>query len=457
MSLSGGGFTKTGGTIYGKAGNRILDNEAVGETGDKGHAVFWKQDKRRINGDHSAGTLSITDSPYTSDFDWDPQVLGVTVSSSELSAAQGGDVQLNAVVAWYRSGSQDVIWQLNGVPSPGTTDAGSSISGAGLLSVGAAESAPSLTVTAVSADAPWVSGSKVISVTLPVAVRTTAGLYTGDSTTPENLDDYTSTKGKGWENLIGSALTYIKTNAVDSTVYTILLGEDISTDAIFELNAAAVKNAQNIGIVLEGLDEERTIAKTGGTSYFFQVNAPNVTLTLGNNITLKGSAASGGNSCGVNAVSGGKLIMLDGSKITGNTNSNTSNSHGAGVTVGSNGTFEMRGGEISGNTRTGGNMGAGGVYNAGTFMMSDGIIRGNTADPPSGKNNYAGGVYNVGTFEKTGGIIYGVDTGRESYNSADNNSAKGSGATKANAVLWRDSSKVLHPIDGDLTGDFPTE
>jgi hypothetical protein len=448
----GGSFTKTGGTIYGKAGNRILDNEAAGESGDKGHAVFWKQDNRRINGDHTGGNLSVTSlsvSPwYTSDSDWDPQVTGVTVSSPKVSAAQGEDVQLSADVVWYRGTSQDVTWQLNGVGSPGTTAGGSSINGAGLLSVGSEESAVSLTVTAVSVDAPWVSGSKVISVTPPAVVRTAAGLYTGDSTTPEDLDGYTSTSG---DNLIGKALAYLQANATNDTGYTIVLGENI-TAPMFDLYPARVNGAQNVGITLEGLDGERTIVRdyTGST---FKLN--NITLTLGNNITLEGKASN--TSPIVNIITGGKLVMLDGSKITGNTNTSTSNYKGAGVTVDTGGTFEMKGGEISGNTRTAGTRSAGGVYNDGTFIMSGGIICGNTVN--SSGNLCAGGVFSLGsTFTKTGGIIYGVNTGRGDYNAADDNSAEGtSGATKANAVLWRDSSKVWQSIDGDFTGDFPTE
>jgi hypothetical protein len=156
---------------------------------------------------------------------------------------------------------------------------------------------------------------------------------------------------------------------------------------------------------------------------------------------------------------GGKLIMLDGSKITGNTNTSTTNWQGAGVTVGGNGIFEMRGGEISGNTRTAANKaGAGGVLvdYGGTFTMSGGVIRGNTYTG-DGKNYYAGGVYAGNYFEKTGGIIYGVDTGRAGYDAADDNKAGGNGATKANAVVWQDSSSVWHTIDGDLTGNFPIE
>lgn len=99
----------------------------------------------------------------------------------------------------------------------------------------------------------------------------------------------------------------------------------------------------------------------------------------------------------------GSLTLKDsvgGGKITGNYNSAT----GGGVYVFEDGTFEMTGGEISGNTAGDG----GGVYvgvNA-TFTMSGGTISGNIAE-------YGGGVYvyEDATFTMSGDTISGNTAG----------------------------------------------
>jgi hypothetical protein len=460
---SGGAFTKTGGVIYGKAGNRALDNEATGE-GYKGHAVFWLQnyntrEGKWINGDHADGALSVEEGESGSD--WDPQVTGVTVSTPVLSAARGNAVQCGAVVACYRDEDPAVTWQLNGVPSPGVTAGGSSIDANGLLSVGANETAPALTVTAVSVANPWVSGSKTVTVVAAAVTRTLAGLYIGESVTPVDLSGYTvilDIFGNYTDipDILGKALQYIRANAVNDTLYTIVLGEDAVADSV--LSAAALNNARNVGITLEGLGTERTVTNKNGLGIFGINSANGVTLTLGNNITLKGrtngvdGATSDGKGSLVSVYGNGKLVMVDGSKITGQTLETTSNSKGAGVTVDGGGTFEMRGGEISGNTITGKNCAGGAYIASGSFVMSGGVIRGNTA---IGSGFHAGGVGAGRNFQKTGGIIYGVTPGREGYNAADDNTAAGAGTTKANAVLWVDTASVAHSIDGDLIGNFP--
>jgi hypothetical protein len=436
-------FTKTGGIIYGKAGDRSLDNEAVGNTQKKGHAVFWDRtyngfydNFRRINGD-IGGNLSAEGS----DLGWDPQLLGVTVTSPVISAEQGATVQLSATVEWNESGSQEVTWQLDG------SAGGSSISADGLLSVGANETATTLTVRAVSV-ATGASGSKAIFVVPPVVARTQAGLYIGAASSP--VDGTAS---------LATALAYLKTHEEPNTNYTIVLGEDTTVSTAIDLTASS--------IILEGLGTERTIRRDNA-GYIFNVGNGR-TLTLGNNITLKGrtrgvDGADSDNTDSVVLVNGGKLVMLDGSKITGNTATTSINMlKGAGVTLGSivngevyTGAFEMRGGEISGNTITTKRTGAGAVCVVAnsTFVMSGGLIRGNTANSIGA---HAGGVVSDGgIFEKTGGVIYGVNPDRAGYDAADDNTATGTSAYKANAIGLSDSSGG-HSFDGDLADNFPVE
>jgi hypothetical protein len=171
-------------------------------------------------------------------------------------------------------------------------------------------------------------------------------------------------------------------------------------------------------------DAERVLQVTGGRSgALFMIESDSV-LTLGNNVTLKGRTLIDNDTGVLVWVAGGKLLMEDGSKITGNENLETL---GSGVRLTKGGSFAMRGGVITGNfASNGGGVGivdgtfqlesgeisgnrsqisGGGVFvQRGTFKMDDGIISGNTAVYGGG-----GGVYisSQTNCRKTGGIIYG--------------------------------------------------
>ncbi len=111
---------------------------------------------------------------------------------------------------------------------------------------------------------------------------------------------------------------------------------------------------------------------------------------------------------------GGKLNMTGG-VIT----ENKSSQHGGGVYNHKNSTFEMSGGSITGNSAT---QYGGGVCNCGTFTLSGGTIGGTT-----GESNTAisgGGVSNRsgGTFEMTGGNITGNSVSANGGGVENNNS-----------------------------------
>jgi hypothetical protein len=106
------------------------------------------------------------------------------------------------------------------------------------------------------------------------------------------------------------------------------------------------------------------------------------TLILDNNITLRGGWASV-----VSVQKDGKLIMNNGSTVTGNTES----FERGGVSV--SGIFTMNGGTISGNR------GSGVRVSGGTFTMNGGTISGNKV---GGVNMQYGG-----TFTMSGGKIFG--------------------------------------------------
>ncbi|GHS90075.1 hypothetical protein FACS189487_11390 [Campylobacterota bacterium] len=161
-------------------------------------------------------------------------------------------------------------------------------------------------------------------------------------------------------------------------------------------------------------------------------NIPANTALILHGVTLQGRSGA------VVSIDSGTFTMKTGSAIKDNIAAASSN--GGGVRVYGTGTFNMEGGEISGNN-SGANSG-GGVYVAGTatFTMSGGTISGNSGSA-------GGGVYvtDSGTFTKTGGTIYGSNGG------TDANTAT-SGDTYGHAVYINSSGKKRNTTAGGLVG-----
>ena len=179
-------------------------------------------------------------------------------------------------------------------------------------------------------------------------------------------------------------------------------------DYVLEVNAnetivpqtLSYNDRSNITITLKGTGLTQTISLSSNGS-LFSVNS-GVTLILDNNIILQGHT---NNSTALVVVNNdGTLVMNDGAKISGNTNTGAY-SYGGGVYV-TGGTFTMNGGEISGNTVAGIAFSYGGgvcVMTGGTFTMNgDATISGNFATTTGGSDtswSYGGGVYvDNGTF-----------------------------------------------------------
>ncbi len=137
-----------------------------------------------------------------------------------------------------------------------------------------------------------------------------------------------------------------------------------------------------------------------GYLIYFSPNEPQKIIF--ENVILKGHAT---NTRPLVRVYGEELVLGNGARITGNTNTD---GYGAGVHVGVGGRFILAGGEISGNaagTFSNGNGKGGGVYMSdfGKFVMNDGNISGNFS------YGQGGGVY-VGlsaNLSMTGGNISG--------------------------------------------------
>lgn len=195
---------------------------------------------------------------------------------------------------------------------------------------------------------------------------------------------------------------------------------------LFELTENyEVLNSETFGYIkggvtvqLKGSGGEKivTLNKDSLGSSLFIIKS-GVTLVLDNNITLQGitdtSTISGGRNI-VKVEDGGELVMLNGSKITGNI---TTGQTGGGVYVSSGGKFTMSGGEISNNsivsnstiyTSKGGGVF---VYN-GIFIMENGRIINNSVGGTSAStyanDGLGGGVHiEKGTFIMKGGEITG--------------------------------------------------
>ena len=155
---------------------------------------------------------------------------------------------------------------------------------------------------------------------------------------------------EGGANIIERSISRIRTHHFISG-HTLYLDHDVDL-------APQVIDTQNFGFHIIGfgdaerqirLSENGTLFSIGSTG-----NVPNIELIIGNNITLVGR---NNNNAPLIIVQGrewpaspvGRFTMLEGSKITGNTSTAGSPSHGAAVFVNRSGSFYMRGGEITGN------------------------------------------------------------------------------------------------------------
>jgi len=198
--------------------------------------------------------------------------------------------------------------------------------------------------------------------------------------------------GYNLDTLAGQ-LARLRANARSGGEYTI----EISRDTILCCCDSSLPSGRsNLTIILRGSGAMRTISLNDNDSLF--TIGSGVTLVLDDNITLQGRP---NNNPLVIVNDYGTLIMNDGARITGNTNSSWN--AGGGVRVNSSGTFEMHGGEISGNAAIGSWANGGGIHIAsgGTFRISNGIIHGN--DAAEGLRNTATGygavLFNSGTAE----------------------------------------------------------
>ncbi|MCL2442500.1 MAG: InlB B-repeat-containing protein [Treponema sp.] len=222
-------------------------------------------------------------------------------------------------------------------------------------------------------------------------------------------------------NNLAAKLTWLQTNAISNTDYTIQINanENIVSAVLF------YSGRTNISITLKSIEAEHIIGLSSIGRIF--IVREGVTLILDNNITLHGRTDN--NNCLVE-IDGGKLIMNNGSKITGNSSASY---RGSGIYVQNQGIFIMNGGKISGNTCNSINYGGGSVrMDNGIFTMYEGEITGNLSER-------GGGVYGSGTFTMYGGII-------------SNNSSRIGGGIFMNGGIFTMNGGVISGNSASSTG-----
>lgn len=219
---------------------------------------------------------------------------------------------------------------------------------------------------------------------------------------------HTSVEFKEWNT--NNAMPTEAGNYYLNTDVTLSSEWEVNADIGLCLNGHTIKITANSGTVI--------CVKDGNTFNLCECNTP----TSSGAIT-GGSGTNGGNHSdfstadyngnGVYVSSNGTFNMYGG-KITGN----TANYQGGGVR--NEGNFTMYGGSITNNTILGGDGDGdgGGVYNDGTFTIYDGTISNNKAP------FYGGGVYNEKNFTMNGGIIRGNQSG-DSTSSTNNRGGGG--------------------------------
>jgi|GEM_PF-5149506 len=220
-------------------------------------------------------------------------------------------------------------------------------------------------------------------------------------------------------NSLADKLAWVQAFAQNNGYYIL----EVSADESIPPQVLEFSGKTNITIALRGIGRNRTISLSSNSEMFYLPGvmfyiSSGVNMILENYITLKGRSRNNDYLVDVN----GTLNMSDGAIITGNTgggvnvngkgsfimsggiiSGNSNNSGGGGVCVWGN--FTMNGGTISGNTSSygGGGVEINATFGDGTFTMSDGIISGNTS-------SYGGGGVRIssnGTFNMSGGNISG--------------------------------------------------
>ena len=237
----------------------------------------------------------------------------------------------------------------------------------------------------------------------------------------KNCFTNTTEDGKSLEQALKEALEAAgKAGAEDTNVVLVLNGQTLNIVQGGTLSGIRVTGGQSLSIE-DGEVAGGTIQGKGSSVRLITVTSGSVSLS--GSTVLTGGTGTGGGAVYVGA--DGSLNMSGGS-ITGNTAiiGSGSPSDGGAVLVEKGGTFTMSGGAITGNTATA-NGGGVSVGKGSQFTMTGGTIDGNKV---TGDNN-GGGVYvgSGGTFEMSGGAITGNQTDTGHYDAKKEPTGQGGG------------------------------
>lgn len=221
---------------------------------------------------------------------------------------------------------------------------------------------------------------------------------------------YVTNTGAGALTQTGGVMKRVLTGNVGIAAFDM----DLGIDAVIDLNGFALTNtgASQFLYVYGKLTLQDTSEGTPGTLSNFRIRPAS-----GGIFTLASGKISGcsGASGGAAYVDNGGTFNMSGGEISGNTATSTTTG-GGGLQIVTGGTFNMSGGEITANHACRG----GGVYvNGGTFNMSGGTITANVLDQGTSSNQSGNGVaiYTPSSptaaskFIMTGGTVTGGGTG----------------------------------------------
>ena len=201
-------------------------------------------------------------------------------------------------------------------------------------------------------------------------IHGTAGLYEavyGEHNGDNKIDltGYSNNWPGGGNDLLGKATAWISSFGQTDTQYTLIVDSSFTTQKNY------LTPGKKLAIV--GVGGMRTISYDGTESMFPNDGntSVNSTICIGNNITL--TVAEGSDASYIVNKYGGEFIMEGNAVITGSTRYSLVNIRSA--------NFTMKGGEIKGNTITGGGVV---IWDFSTLTMTGGSINGNFEDGGSG-------------------------------------------------------------------------
>ena len=264
----------------------------------------------------------------------------------------------------------------------------------------------------------------------------------------------------------GALLSHVETNDAGETVesYDYYLDQDVKLDKTLVIGAGVAASIDLNGYDLKRYDD---VTPPDLGSYAGHTGYSSVIEVQGE-LTVKDTDKNGGNGGETGAITGGFALNggggvnvnggtfnLEGGEISGNA---TYYDGGAGVYVHEKGTFNMSGGEISGNSMSTNGVGGGVRVEDSTVNMTGGTITGNKAGNGGGVS-VKGGVFNM-----SGGATIDNNTGKHAGGGVYLDSAKkdttftmDGGAISNNTTDGYGGGVATYPMNDQSSKDVETK